>query len=40
MVFQILKDDPASPEALIGRGTSYAFERKLDLAISDFTKVK
>ncbi|MQL94814.1 hypothetical protein Taro_027474, partial [Colocasia esculenta] len=35
---QILKDDPMSPEALIGRGTAYAFQRKLDAAIADFTK--
>uniref|UniRef100_A0A1D1YH34 Tetratricopeptide repeat protein 13 n=2 Tax=Anthurium amnicola TaxID=1678845 RepID=A0A1D1YH34_9ARAE len=35
---QILRDDPTSPEALIGRGTAYAFQRKLDIAIADFTK--
>ncbi|XP_061340851.1 suppressor of RPS4-RLD 1 isoform X2 [Gastrolobium bilobum] len=35
---QILKEDPAYPEALIGRGTSYAFKRELDAAIADFTK--
>lgn len=40
MLSQILRDDPVSPEALIGRGTAYAFQRKLDVAISDFTKVK
>lgn len=36
---QILKEDPSYPEALIGRGTAYAFQRELDAAISDFTKV-
>lgn len=36
---QILKKDPAYPEALIGRGTAYAFQRELDAAIADFTKV-
>ncbi|XP_027345118.1 suppressor of RPS4-RLD 1-like isoform X2 [Abrus precatorius] len=35
---QILKKDPAYPEALIGRGTAYAFQRELDSAIVDFTK--
>ncbi|TKY55649.1 Suppressor of RPS4-RLD 1 [Spatholobus suberectus] len=35
---QILKKDPAYPEALIGRGTAYAFQRELDAAITDFTK--
>ncbi|MED6192213.1 Suppressor of RPS4-RLD 1 [Stylosanthes scabra] len=35
---QILKEDPAYPEALIGRGTAYAFKRELDSAIADFTK--
>ncbi|XP_038883616.1 suppressor of RPS4-RLD 1 [Benincasa hispida] len=35
---QILKEDPSYPEALIGRGTAYAFQRELDAAISDFTK--
>ncbi|KAL5187400.1 Suppressor of RPS4-RLD 1 [Glycine soja] len=35
---QILKKDPAYPEALIGRGTAYAFQRELDAAIADFTK--
>ncbi|ESW27855.1 hypothetical protein PHAVU_003G238000 [Phaseolus vulgaris] len=35
---QILKKDPAYPEALIGRGTAYAFQRELDAAIVDFTK--
>ncbi|XP_054810683.1 suppressor of RPS4-RLD 1 isoform X2 [Prosopis cineraria] len=35
---QILKEDPEYPEALIGRGTAYAFQRELDAAISDFTK--
>lgn len=27
------------PEALIGRGTAYAFQRELEAAIADFTKV-
>ncbi|KAI4327386.1 hypothetical protein L6164_019855 [Bauhinia variegata] len=35
---QVLKEDPAYPEALIGRGTAYAFQRELDSAITDFTK--
>uniref|UniRef100_A0A803KY54 Suppressor of RPS4-RLD 1 n=1 Tax=Chenopodium quinoa TaxID=63459 RepID=A0A803KY54_CHEQI len=35
---QILKEDPNYPEALIGRGTAYAFQRELDAAIADFTK--
>ncbi|KAK7252790.1 hypothetical protein RIF29_36996 [Crotalaria pallida] len=35
---QILKENPAYPEALIGRGTAYAFKRDLDPAIADFTK--
>lgn len=35
---QILKEDPDYPEALIGRGTAYAFQRELDAAIADFTK--
>ncbi|RYQ80816.1 hypothetical protein Ahy_Scaffold1g106965 isoform A [Arachis hypogaea] len=35
---QILNEDPAYPEALIGRGTAYAFKRELDSAIADFTK--
>ncbi|XP_061351820.1 suppressor of RPS4-RLD 1-like isoform X3 [Gastrolobium bilobum] len=35
---RILKEDPAYPEALIGRGTAYAFQRELDAAIADFTK--
>ncbi|XP_078430313.1 tetratricopeptide repeat (TPR)-like superfamily protein isoform X4 [Wolffia australiana] len=38
MFTQILKEDPMSPEALIGRGTGFAFQRKIDLAIIDFTK--
>ena len=36
---QILKEDSAYPEALIGRGTAYAFKRELHSAIADFTKV-
>ncbi|KAK1269258.1 hypothetical protein QJS04_geneDACA006309 [Acorus gramineus] len=35
---QILRENPDSPEALIGRGTAYAFQRELNAAISDFTK--
>ncbi|KAL8193688.1 hypothetical protein R6Q57_026380 [Mikania cordata] len=35
---QILREDPTYPEALIGRGTAYAFKRELDSAIADFTK--
>lgn len=38
-LLQILKEDPNYPEALIGRGTAYAFQRELDAAIADFTKV-
>mgnify|MGYP004711720293 CR=1 FL=1 len=36
---QILQEDPTYPEALIGRGTAYAFRRELDAAIADFTKI-
>lgn len=36
---QILRENPSYPEALIGRGTAYAFQRELDAAIADFTKV-
>lgn len=36
---QILKEDSAYPEALIGRGTAFAFKRELHSAIDDFTKV-
>lgn len=35
---QILREEPTYPEALIGRGTAYAFQRELDAAIVDFTK--
>ncbi|KHN12971.1 Protein STIP1 like [Glycine soja] len=35
---KILKEDPAYPEALIGRGTAYAFKRELDAAMADFSK--
>ncbi|XWS33530.1 hypothetical protein CRYUN_Cryun22dG0091200 [Craigia yunnanensis] len=35
---QILKEDPTYPEALIGRGTAYAFQRELEAAIADFSK--
>ncbi|KAF5752853.1 suppressor of RPS4-RLD 1 isoform X1 [Tripterygium wilfordii] len=34
---QILREDPTYPEALIGRGTAYAFHRELEAAIVDFT---
>ncbi|KAM1733374.1 hypothetical protein EV1_018569 [Malus domestica] len=35
---KILKEDSNYPEALIGRGTAYAFQRELEAAIADFTK--
>ncbi|KAK4777177.1 hypothetical protein SAY86_005865 [Trapa natans] len=35
---QILREDPTYPEALIGRGTAYAFQRELDSAVADFSK--
>ncbi|KAI3739731.1 hypothetical protein L2E82_30142 [Cichorium intybus] len=35
---QSLREDLAYPEALIGRGTTYAFKRELDSAVADFTK--
>ncbi|KAL4343737.1 hypothetical protein HN51_061997 [Arachis hypogaea] len=35
---KILKEDTAYPEALIGRGTAYAFKKELNSAIADFTK--
>ncbi|KAK4799344.1 hypothetical protein SAY86_024709 [Trapa natans] len=35
---QLLREDPAYPEALIGRGTAYAFQSELDSAIADFSK--
>ena len=38
-LLQILKEGPNYPEALIGRGTAYAFQRELDAAIADFSKV-
>lgn len=38
-MYQILREEPTYPEALIGRGTAYAFQRELDAAIVDFTKV-
>ena len=34
-----MKEDPNYPEALIGRGTAFAFQRELEAAIADFTKV-
>lgn len=36
---QILREDPTYPEALIGRGTAFAFQRELESAIADFSKV-
>lgn len=33
-----MRDNPTSPEALIGRGTAYAFQRELESAIADFSK--
>lgn len=38
-MYQILQEEPDYPEALIGRGTAYAFQRELHAAIADFTKV-
>ncbi|GAB2231766.1 hypothetical protein Droror1_Dr00010778 [Drosera rotundifolia] len=35
---KILQEDSDYPEALIGRGTAYAFQRELNAAIADFTK--
>ncbi|KAL1536496.1 suppressor of RPS4-RLD 1-like [Salvia divinorum] len=35
---KILQEEPDYPEALIGRGTAYAFQRELHAAIADFTK--
>lgn len=35
----MLIEEPTYPEALIGRGTAYAFQRELENAIADFTKV-
>ncbi|XP_031478846.1 suppressor of RPS4-RLD 1 [Nymphaea colorata] len=35
---QILRENPMSPEALIGRGTAYAFQKDLDTAMGDFSK--
>ncbi|KAL0350530.1 UNVERIFIED_CONTAM: Suppressor of RPS4-RLD 1 [Sesamum radiatum] len=35
---KILEEEPDYPEALIGRGTAYAFQRELHAAIADFTK--
>ncbi|CAH2076227.1 unnamed protein product [Thlaspi arvense] len=35
---KVLKEEPNYPEALIGRGTAYAFKRELENAIADFTK--
>ncbi|CAA0841016.1 Suppressor of RPS4-RLD 1 [Striga hermonthica] len=35
---KILEEEPDYPEALIGRGTAYAFQRELHSAIDDFSK--
>lgn len=35
---QVIRDTPNSVEALLGRGTAYAFQRDLDAAILDFSK--
>ncbi|XP_020537233.1 suppressor of RPS4-RLD 1 isoform X2 [Jatropha curcas] len=35
---QILREYPTYPEALIGRGTAFAFQRELEAAIADFSK--
>lgn len=35
---QIIRDNSNSLEALLGRGTAYAFQRDLDAAIVDFSK--
>ncbi|GER30947.1 tetratricopeptide repeat protein [Striga asiatica] len=35
---KILEEEPDYPEALIGRGTAYAFKRELHAAIDDFSK--
>ncbi|XP_051126901.1 suppressor of RPS4-RLD 1 [Andrographis paniculata] len=35
---KILEEEPDYPEALIGRGTAYAFQRELHAAIADFTQ--
>ncbi|EMS58142.1 hypothetical protein TRIUR3_08798 [Triticum urartu] len=40
LVAQIWQESTAYPETPIGRGTAYAFQRELDSAISDFTKVE
>ncbi|KAL6530100.1 hypothetical protein OROMI_028745 [Orobanche minor] len=36
---RILQEEPDYAEALIGRGTAYAFQRELHAAIADFSKV-
>lgn len=36
---QVLSENPNYTEALIGRGTAYAFKRELEAAIDDFTMV-
>lgn len=35
---QVIRDNPNSVEALLGRGTAYAFQRDLEAAILDFSK--
>jgi tetratricopeptide (TPR) repeat protein len=34
----LLEENPKSCDALLGRGTAYAFLRKLEIAITDFSK--
>jgi hypothetical protein len=37
---QLLEENPKSCDALLGRGTAYAFLRNLEIAITDFSKVQ
>ncbi len=37
---QLLEENPKSCDALLGRGTAYAFLRNLEFAITDFSKVQ
>jgi tetratricopeptide (TPR) repeat protein len=34
----LLEENPKSCDALLGRGTAYAFLRNLEIAITDFSK--
>jgi tetratricopeptide (TPR) repeat protein len=36
----LLEENPKSCDALLGRGTAYAFLRNLEFAITDFSKVQ